>query len=137
MSSASQSVSVSKGALWTSYFLEGLIVLFLLFDALTKLFKVPAVVQAAGRLGFSVHEIVGVGITLLICTILYVIPQTSVFGALLLTAYFGGAVATQSHIGSHAYEILFPVLFGILVWLPIFIRDHRVRHLIPLRANEA
>jgi hypothetical protein len=127
----------SKAALWTSHILQGLLVLFLLFDALTKLLKVAPVLQAAARLGFSVHEIVVVGITLLVCTIIYVIPNTSVLGAVLLTGYFGGAVETQIHIGSPVFETLFPVLFGILVWLPLFIRDRRVRALIPLRANEA
>lgn len=137
MSLSASSAPLSKPVLWTSHILEGLVVLFLLFDSVTKLLKVAPVLQAAARLGFSVHEIVGVGITLLICTILYVIPQTSVFGAVLLTAYFGGAVATQAHIGSPAFETLFPALFGILVWLPLFIRERRIRALLPFRTNEA
>lgn len=137
MSSTAQSASVSKGALWTSYILEGLVVLFLLFDALTKLLKAAPVLKAAAQLGFSVEQIVVVGTVLLICTILYVIPITSAFGAVLLTGYLGGAVATQYHAGNPTFETLFPVLFGLLVWLPIFIRDHRVRNLIPLRASEA
>lgn len=137
MSTTARSVFVSKGALWTSYILEGLVVLFLLFDALTKLFKAAPVLKAAAQLGFSVEQIVVVGTVLLICIILYVIPKTAVLGAVLLTGYLGGAVATQYHAGNPAFETLFPVLFGILVWLPLFIRDQRVRGLIPLRAGEA
>jgi hypothetical protein len=137
MSSNPASAPISRPALWTSRILQGLVVLFLLFDAVTKLLKVAPVLQAAARLGFSVHEIVCVGITLLVCTIIYVIPQTSVLGGVLLTGYFGGAVATQAHIGSPVFETLFPVLFGILVWLPLFIRDRRIRTLIPLRSSAA
>lgn len=137
MASNASPAPISNSALWTSRILELLAVFFLLFDSLTKLLKVAPVLQAATRLGFSVHEIVGVGITLLICTVIYVIPQTSVFGAVLLTAYFGGAVATQSHIGSPAFETLFPVLFGVLVWLPLFIRERRIRALLPFRTSAA
>lgn len=137
MSSTAQAVPFSKSALWTSRILQSLVVLFLLFDAITKLLRVAPVLKAAVQLGFSVEQIVVVGSLLLLCTILYVIPNTSILGAILLTGYLGGAVATQYHAGTPAFETLFPVLFGILVWLPLFLRDRRVRILIPLRVGEA
>ncbi|MCB0139092.1 MAG: DoxX family protein, partial [Caldilineaceae bacterium] len=88
--------SASKPALWTSRILMALVVLFSLFDSITKILKVPAVVEASAQLGVNESQLVGIGIVLLICTVLYVIPQTAVLGAILLTGYLGGAVATNT-----------------------------------------
>jgi DoxX-like family len=124
---------VSKGALWSSYILEGLIVLLLTFDWSTKVFKVKSVVEQAAKSGFSADTIFKVGVILLICTIIYVIPRTAVLGAILLTGYLGGAVEANWQGGQPLPLILFPAIFGVLIWLTIYLRDTRIRDLIPMR----
>ncbi|MGH9709108.1 MAG: DoxX family protein [Candidatus Acidiferrales bacterium] len=133
MQSSTQTAPVSKKMLWAGRIISGLVILFLLFDGITKVLKVPAVLQAAGQLGFSVNEIVGVGIVLLICTILYAIPRTAILGAILLTGYLGGATVTNLRAGYPVFEMLAPVIFGVLVWAGIFFRDSRLRASIPVR----
>ena len=126
---------VSKAALWTSRIITGLVVLFLLFDGITKVMKVPAVVAACVQIGLSQNLVVAIGITLLVCTVLYVIPQTSILGAILLTGYLGGAVCIQLRVGNPLFsQTLFPVYFGVLVWLALYLREARLRSLIPLRS---
>ncbi|MGH9680875.1 MAG: DoxX family protein, partial [Candidatus Acidiferrales bacterium] len=89
---------------------------FLLFDGVTKVMKVPAVMAASARIGFPTNLIVGIGMTLLACTAVYVIPRTSILGAILLTGYLGGAVVTNLRAGSPFFaETLFPAYFGVLV----------------------
>ncbi len=122
-----------KTALWTGRIISGLVVLFLVFDGVTKLMRVEAVLKAAAQLGFSVPQIVGIGILLLVCTLIYLVPRTSVLGAILLTGYLGGATAIQVHARNPVFETLFPVIFGVLIWAGIFGRDQRVRELIPAR----
>jgi hypothetical protein len=92
------------------------------------------VLDASAQLGYPVNTIAGTGIILLVCTVFYVIPQTSVLGAILLTAYLGGAVAIQLRAGNPMFETLFPIIFGALVWAGIFLREGRLRALIPLRS---
>jgi len=128
-----ESPSVSKSSLWAGRILSGLLVLFLIFDGVTKAIKVPQVVQATVQVGFPESTIVGMGIALLVATALYVIPQTSVLGAILLTGYLGGATATNVRAGTGAFNTSFPVIFGVLVWLGLYLRDRRLRALIPLR----
>jgi hypothetical protein len=101
----------------------------LLFDAITKLMKVPQVLEATVRLGFPVGALSVIAVILLVCTVIYAIPRTAILGAVLLTGYLGGAVATQLRAGSPAFEDVFPVLFGVLVWLGVYLRDLRVRAL--------
>src|SRR5437879_13801987 len=95
MPSRTQAGAISNGRLWAGRIISGLVVLFLLFDAITKLMRVTPVLEASAQLGYPVSTIVGVGITALVCTAVYVIPQTSVLGAILLTGYLGGAVASN------------------------------------------
>jgi hypothetical protein len=128
-----QTGHASIAARWAGRIISGLVVLFMFFDGVTKLMKVEPVLKAAAQLGFSVQEIVGIGIIALICALIYAIPQTSILGALLLTGYLGGATAIQVHVGSPPFETLFPVIFGVLVWAGLFVRDERLRELIPLR----
>ena len=127
----------SKAALWTGRTISGLVVLFLLFDSITKLLKVDAVLKAATQMGFSAGQIVGIGLLLLICTIIYVIPRTSVLGAILLTGYLGGATAIQVHVRTPWFATLFPVIFGVLVWAGLFMHDELLRSLIPVRKQKA
>lgn len=133
MELAGESVSVSKGSLWAGRVISGFVVVFMLFDGVTKLMKVSQVVEATVRIGFPTNTIVGIGATLLFCTALYVIPQTSVLGAILLTGYLGGATAANVRAGTPAFNTCFPIIFGVLVWLGLFLRDRRLRALVPLR----
>ena len=133
MQGFTQAAPVSMKAVWTGRVMSGLAVLFLLFDGVTKVMKVAPVLQASAQLGFPVSLIVVIGAVLLICTVIYVIPSTSILGAILLTGYLGGAVAIQARIGNPLFETLFPVIFGVLVWTGIVLRDNRLRALIPLR----
>jgi len=123
----------SKGRLWTGRILSAFATLFLLFDAWGKLFQPRFVTEASARMGFPVHLLFGIGVVLLICTIAYAIPRTAVLGAVLLTGFFGGAVEAQLVAGSPTFEAFFPVLFGILVWAGLFLREPRLSHLMPLR----
>jgi len=135
MDAATPVTTPSKAQKWTGYVLSTLVVLFLLVDSVMKLLKLPIVLDASAKLGFSASVIFTIGVILLLCVILYVIPQTSVLGAILLTGYLGGAVATHVRVGGTWFEILFPVIVGALVWGGLSFREPRVRELIPFRAG--
>jgi DoxX-like family len=118
--------------------ISALVVLFLIFDGVTKVMKVNAVMEATARLGFPANLIVGIGVVLLACTAIYVIPRTSILGAILLTGYLGGAAVTNLRAGSSLFgETLFPVYFGVFVWAGLYLRDERLHALIPLRTPNA
>lgn len=134
MQSANEAGHVSKGSLWTGRIISGLVVLFMVFDGVTKVIKEPHVMAASQQLGFSPGAIVGIGITALVCTAFYAIPATNVLGAILLTGYLGGAIATNVHSGTVVFNIVFPAVFGALAWAGIFLRDKRLQALIPFRA---
>jgi hypothetical protein len=119
--------------IWTGRILSVLSALFLLFDGAMKLVKPAPVVEATSRLGFPQTALTGIGLVLVACTILYLIPRTAVLGAIFLTGYLGGAVATQVRVGSSAFETLFPAIFSALVWSGLFLQDGRLRALFPLR----
>ena len=129
MQSADQP-TISRKRLWAGRIIRALAVLFLLVDGVMKLFKPAPVLEATVRLGYPESTIVGIGILLLSCTLLYVIPRTSIFGAILLTGYLGGAVATQVRVGSGWFETLFPVLLGSLIWGGLWLRDVRLQNLL-------
>jgi len=135
MQSANESAPVTKASLWAGRIITGLVVLFMAFDGITKAIKEPHVMAATAQLGFSANAIVGIGITAIVCTILYAIPATSILGAILLTGYLGGAVATNVHSGAVPFNIVFPGIFGALAWAGIYFRDKRLQALIPLRRN--
>jgi len=105
-------------------------VLFLLFDGVTKVLKVPQVLDAQTRLGYPSNDAVGIGITVLACTLVYVIPRTSIIGAILLTGYLGGAVASQVRIGAPLFDTCFPIIFGVLIWAGLYLRDQRLPAII-------
>jgi hypothetical protein len=119
--------------LWTGRVLSALPAMFLLLDGAMKIPKPSFVVEATTNLGYQENVIVPLGITLLICTVLYLIPQTAVLGAVLLTGYLGGAVATHVRVGNGAFEIVFPVIFGAMLWGGLVLRDTRLRALLPWR----
>jgi len=124
--------SVSKGALWGGRIMSWLPALFLLVDGIMKLFKPAPVVEATVKLGYSESVIVPLGTVLVLCTILYLIPRTVVLGAILLTGYLGGAIATHVRAGEGLFSISFPIIFGVLLWGGLYLRDNRLRTLIPL-----
>jgi len=120
--------------------MSGLPALFLLVDGGMKLFKPPAAVEATLRLGYPESTLAGIGVLLLISTFLYLVPRTAILGAILLTGYLGGAVATHVRVGAVLFNILFPVFFGALLWGGLWLRDRRLQDLLPLtkgtRTNE-
>ncbi len=124
------SPSASKGALWTGRVMSALPALFMLFDGAMKLVKPHFVVDKTLELGYSESVIVPLGVILLTSTVLYVIPRSSVLGAILLTGYLGGAVDCHVHHQDTAFEILFPVVFGALIWGGLVLRSPRLRSLI-------
>jgi hypothetical protein len=91
-------------------------------------------VEAFIRLGFPLSLAVPLGIIEIVCVLLYIVPRTSILGAILLTGYLGGAIATQLHSGSPVGELSFPILMGVIVWAGLYLRDDRLRSLIPLRS---
>lgn len=126
--------SVSKGRLWTGRILSALPALFLLMDGIMKIMKPDFVVKATVELGYPEDVIFGLGIVVLICVILYIIPQTSVFGAILLTGYLGGAVASHLRHGDPFFShVLSPVYFAMLLWAGLYLREPRLSALVPLR----
>jgi DoxX-like family len=127
--------SISRGRLWVGYILSGLTTLFLLMDAVMKLFKPDFVVKATVQLGYPESTIVGIGTVLLGSTLLYVIPSTSVLGAALLTAYLGGAVASNVRAATPLFNVVFPIVFGCLVWGGLLLRDRRLEALLPLQST--
>ncbi len=133
MELTTQTGPTSKGMLWTGRVISSFVILFFVFDGVTKVLKVPAVLKAAAQLNFSVAQTVEIGITLLVCTAIYAIPPTAILGAILLTGYLGGATVTTFRAGYPAIVILASVIFGVLVWAGLFFRDGRLRALIPLR----
>jgi len=117
--------------LWTGRVLSGLVIAFLLFDAIAKLLKPGFVVEATLKLGYPENTIIGIGIVLLICTILYAIPQTSIFGAVLLTGYLGGAIATHVRVGDPLFShVLFPIYVAVMMWGGLYLRDPRLGALL-------
>ena len=130
-----QTRHASKKMIWSGRILSVLSAIFLLFDGAMKLVKPAPVVEATSRLGFPESALTGVGLALLGCTILYLIPRTAILGAILVTGYLGGAVATQVHARSSAFETIFPVIFGVLVWGGLFLQDERLRALVPLQTS--
>jgi hypothetical protein len=128
-----QAVLVSKKSLWAGRIVSALPTLFLLLDGIMKLFKPVLVVEATVKLGYPENVIVPLGIVLTACTVLYVVPRTAVVGAILLTGYLGGAVATHVRLSEGLFPVSFPIIMGVLVWGGLWLRDARIRALIPLR----
>jgi hypothetical protein len=135
MQSANQAAPASKRMLWAGRIISAIPVLMLLFSSVMKLAKPAPVVEGFIRLGYPESVALGIGILELVCTLIYVIPHTSILGAILLTGFLGGATATHVRIGDPAF--FFPVVLGVLAWLGLYLRDDRLRALIPLRSSSA
>jgi hypothetical protein len=124
----------SKGQLWTARVMSGIAILFMLLDSIMKLFKPAFVVDSTIALGFQEHHIYLMGILGLLSTILYAIPRTTILGAVVLTGYFGGVIATQVRLDAPLFStILFPVYLAVLVWGGLWLRNEQVRKFISLQ----
>ena len=132
-----ESLTVSKSHRWVGLVVSGLPALFLVIDGAAKLFKPAPVVEGTVRLGYAASVIVPLGIVLLLCTILYLIPRTAVLGAILLTGYLGGAVATHVRFYEGLFPIIFAVTFGVLLWLGLYLRVPQLRTLIPFKEPQS
>jgi len=116
--------------IWIGRILSGLTVLFLIFDSAVKLAQSHWALEATAQLGYSEHVVLPLGIVLLGSTALYAFPRTSIFGAILLTGYLGGATATHLRVGQ---PFVFPIVMGVLLWLGVWLRDEQLRALTPWR----
>jgi DoxX-like protein len=121
---------VSKKMFWAGWIMSTPPVLLLLFSASMKLLQLPAAMTGFAHLGYPEHVALPLGIVELTCTVLYLVPRTSVLGAILLTGYLGGATATHLRIGEPFHMA---VLLGMLVWGGLYLRDERLRAILPLR----
>ena len=123
----------SNGQIWAGRVISTLVVLFLLFDSVTKILQVPQVLEASAKNGFSANYVLGIGITLFVCLVLYVVPRTAVLGALLLTGYLGGATEANFHAGMPPAIAVIPVVLGVLVWAGLWPRETRLSALLSMR----
>lgn len=129
--------SISKSRLWTARIMSGLVILFMLFDSIFKFIQPAPVVEGTLQLGYAQHHLAVIGTLGLISTILYAIPRTAFLGAVLLTGYFGGAIATHIRMDAPLFShVLFPVYLAVLAWGAIWLRNERARKLIPLQNRE-
>jgi hypothetical protein len=128
--------TVSKTQLWISYVMSGLVILFMLIDSIMKFVKPQAVIEGTVALGFAEEHLAVIGTLGLISALLYAFPKTSILGAILLTGYFGGAVATHLRLNNPLFtHTLFTVYFGIFVWGGLWLRNIKLRELLPLRQS--
>ena len=117
---------------WAARIMATVAILFLLFDCVIKIARLAPAVEGTVKLGYPASVVVGIGLIELLCLVVYVVPATSVLGAVLLTGYLGGAVATHVRVGNPwMTHILFPVYVAVLLWTPLVFRDPRVRALVP------
>jgi hypothetical protein len=136
MSTIAGTAAVSKPALLTGRVLSGLVIVFLLFDGAIKLVPWPIVTETMDRIGYGSSETLArtLGVITVACTVLYAIPPTSFVGAILLTGYLGGAMASHVRIGSPLFtHILFGFYLGLMVWGGLWLRDGSLRTLLPFR----
>jgi len=135
MTSPANTSSVGKKRLVAGYVLTVLVALFLTFDTVIKVLKLAPAVQGTTKLGYPASAVLWIGLIELVCLTLYLVPRTSVLGALLLTGYLGGAIATHVRLGSPLLSrTLFPIYVALLLWGGLYLRETRLRELVPLRS---
>jgi hypothetical protein len=135
---ANQKAEISKPARWTGRVLSGLVIVFMLFDGAMKLVPWPIVTETMDKMGYGSSEGLArsLGIITIVCTVLYAVPPTSILGAILLTGYLGGAIASHLRIGSPLFShTLFGLYLGLMVWGGLWLRDRSLRSLIPFRRS--
>lgn len=129
---------ISKSRLWTGRIMSGIVILFMLMDSIMKFVKPKEVIDGTTMLGYQEHHIMTLGILGLVSVILYIIPQTAVLGAVFLTGYFGGAIATHVRMDNPLFShVLFPIYLSILMWGGLWLRSKHLQQLIPYRVNRA
>ena len=136
MPTIAETAPVSKTARWTGRILSGLVIVFMLFDGAIKLVPWPIVTETMEKIGYGSSESLArtLGAVTVACTVLYAIPPTSIVGAILLTGYLGGAMASHVRIGSPLFtHTLFGLYLGLMVWGGLWLRDRDLRALIPFR----
>jgi hypothetical protein len=133
--SVNRTTGISKTALWAGRVMSGLVTAFLTVDAVMKLVRAPEAIKGTVELGYQASVVIPLGIVLAACVLLYSIPRTAVLGAVFLTGYLGGAIATHVRVGNPlASHVLFPVYVAIFAWGGLYLRDRRVRALIGPRS---
>ena len=135
MVTTSHTIPATKTALWTGYTLSGLAIAFLIFDTVIKVLNTAPAVEATTQLGYPASAVVNIGLLELVCLVLYMVPRTAVLGAILMTGYLGGAIATNVRAETPLFNIMFPMIIGALVWGGLFLREPRLRTLVPLRSS--
>ena len=131
MPSGTEAVPVPKASLWTGRIMSAIPVLLMLFSGIMKLLKPAPVLQGLAKFGYPESLIVVLGIVEILCVLVYLIPRTSILGAILMTGYLGGATATNVRVGDPSSVIT--VLLGVFVWGGLYLRDVQLRALIPFR----
>ncbi len=135
MTSPANTSSVGKKRLVAGYVLAVLVALFLTFDTVIKVLKLAPAVQGTTKLGYPASAVLWIGLIELVCLTLYLVPRTSVLCALLLTGYLGGAIATHVRLGSPLLShTLFPIYVALLLWGGLYLRETRLRELVPFRS---
>lgn len=133
MIAAARTLPAITISVWTGRILSALAILFLAFDTVIKVLNLAPAVEATSQLGYPAHLVVSIGLIQLACLAVYTFPRTAFLGAILLTGYLGGAVATQVRAESGLFSVVFPLIIAALVWGGIFLRSERVRSLILLQ----
>ncbi len=136
MTTIAATMPVSKPALWTGRILSGLVIAFLMLDGAIKLVPWPVVTDTMDKMGYGSSETLArsLGVITIACTAMYAIPSTAILGAILLTGYLGGAMASHLRIGSPLFShTLFGLYLGVMVWAGLWLRDRNLRTLIPFR----
>jgi hypothetical protein len=133
---AETATTVSKPARWTGRVLSGLVIVFMMFDGAVKLVPWPIVTETMDKMGYGSSDTLArsLGIITIVCTLLYSVPPTSILGAILLTGYLGGAIASHVRIGSPLLShTLFGLYLGLMLWGGLWLRDNNLRSLLPFR----
>ena len=137
MQTIAQAAPISNTSIWAGRIISGLVVAFLLFDGAIKLIPLEIVTETSAQLGIPTHLARTLGILTLLCAVLYAFPRTAVLGAILMTGYLGGAIYTHLRAGSPMFShTLFGVYLGLLMWGGLYLRDERLRALIPFRRED-
>ncbi len=133
MSNTSDQNKPSKIRLWTGYVFSALPVLFMTMSSAMKLSHAPMVIQGMAKIGMSVGVVTIIGIVELLCVVIYLVPVTAVLGAVLVTGYLGGAIMV--HVSAGEAKFITPLLLGMMAWGGLYMRDERIRALLPLRKH--
>jgi hypothetical protein len=133
MDTLSTAQPISKRTVWAGRIISALPALFMLFDGVIHTMRIPPVVEGFAKLGYPIGVATTLGVVEIVCTILYLIPRTSVLGALLLTGYLGGAIASNVRIQAPLFGyVLFPIYVALFLWGGLWLRDARIRAILPL-----